>query len=95
MRGKLFMAGVGPKTSTGDALDVLTVIAMDVPGDQLRKWRTGMDQAVATAVAQRPTDTLNPNSERPARAGWGLEPDQIAATEQFHATFSAPPGGGD
>lgn len=85
------MAGARPKTPVADVCDLLTVIAMDVPGEQLQKWRTGMDQATATATAQRMPPVTDRERARDVRAGWGLAPDQVAATERFHATFGARP----
>lgn len=59
--------------------DVLTVIAMDCPGEVLGKWRTGLDRAVATAQAQTQVATVG----RPDRATWGLQPGQIEAHRRF------------
>lgn len=70
VRGKLHMAGVDESTPISTALDVVIVVAMEVPGDELRKWRRELDRALWRV---RPPD----------RETWGLEPHQIAATERL------------
>jgi hypothetical protein len=85
MRGRLIMAGVGPKTPISDALDVLTVIVMDTPGEALQKWRTGMVARAQTTVAD------SAEAYRQMRATWGLQPHQIEAHKKFHQRMG---GGG-
>lgn len=70
IRGKLFMAGVGQRTPLGTALDVLQVLVMDVPVDEIRKWRRELDIALWKVTP-------------PSRETWGLEPDQVVATERL------------
>lgn len=77
IRGRLLIAGVTGNTPVCDALDVVTVIVMDCPGEELRKWRTGMDRAILTAQTKA--------GRVPDRATWGLAPDQI---EQTRAVLS-------
>lgn len=82
MRGRLLIAGIGPRSTISDTLDVLTVILMDTPGEQLEKWRDGLDRAALKSV---PTQTAeSPVARGIDRAGWGTTPDQIAATQRFH-----------
>jgi hypothetical protein len=90
MRGRLFMAGVDNLTPASDALDVLTVVVMDTPGEALGKWRTGIERAAfaakaAASRAQMPTGA--PAAARYDRATWGLAPEQLAASRRFHATM--------
>lgn len=70
LRGRLFMAGVSDRTPLATALDVLTVLVMEVPTDELRKWRRELDAALWKV---RPPD----------RSTWGLLPDQVASTERL------------
>lgn len=62
------MAGVGPRTDLSDALDVLTVVMLEVPEEHLRKWRQGLDRARVAAQAKAGTFD---------RSTWGLAPEQI------------------
>lgn len=62
------MAGVGPTTGIGDALDVLTVIMLEVPQQQLTKWRQAMDRADVAAKAK---------AGKLDRSTWGMAPHQI------------------
>lgn len=87
MRGRLFIAGVGPDTPLGDALDVLTVIVMDTPGEALKKWRTGIDRVVA--AAQIRASAAKSATGKPDRATWGLAPGQIEQTRRFMANMGA------
>jgi len=61
------MAGVTEDIPLGTAIDVLTVLIIDVPTDQIKEWRKQLDDALMR---------VNPRS---ARDTWGLEPDQQAA----------------
>ena len=70
VRGKLFMAGVDVQTPVTTALDVLTVVLMEVPVDDLRKWRQELDRALWRV---RPPD----------RGTWGLLPEHVAAQERL------------
>lgn len=87
MRGRLFLGGVKGKTSIGDVLDCLAVFVMDTPGEQLQKWRTGLDRAVAQATTRLTPDEAVPAQKADIRARWGLEPHQIAETERFMSNF--------
>jgi hypothetical protein len=62
VRGKLFMAGVDDRTPIARSLDVLTVIVMEVPVEDLRKWRRELDAALWRV---RPPD----------RETWGALPE--------------------
>lgn len=92
MRGRLFMAGVQHGTALTDALDVLTVLMVDTPGDTLKKWRDGMDRALAVDTAQAPRTTGEGAAEgrRALRESWGLLPGQV----EQHARFLARTGRG-
>lgn len=79
VRGKLHMAGVDRATPIATAVDVITVIAMDVPTDDLKKWRREFDSALWRV---RPPD----------RATWGLRPDQAAETRRLTAGPAPSPG---
>ena len=79
MRGRLFLGGVTGETPVSDALDVLTVVLMDTPGDALKKWRTGLDRAVAAARARGAVVS----GGKPDRASWGLAPGQVEAQRRF------------
>lgn len=68
MRGRLLMAGIGPAADVNDALDVLTVIMLEIPQEPLRRWRAAMDRAAVVAKAK--AGTLD-------RSTWGLQPHQI------------------
>lgn len=70
MRGKLRMAGVDADTPLRDALDCLQVVIMEVPVDELKKWRREFDSALWKI---RPPD----------RSTWGLAPEQQAATARL------------
>lgn len=70
MRGKLFMAGVDDRTPISAALDVVQVIVMEIPGDELKKWRRELDRALWRV---RPPD----------RETWGLLPEHVAAQERL------------
>ena len=80
MRGRLFIAGISGDTPITDALDVLTVIVMDTPGEALRRWRDGIDRAALAAQ-------ITPRPARHDRDTWGLRPDQIAATQRFMSNW--------
>lgn len=62
------MAGVVATAPLSDVLDMLTVIMLEVPQEQLRKWRSAMDRA--DMVAKAKSGNLD-------RATWGLQPHQI------------------
>lgn len=62
------MAGVVATTPISDVLDVLTVIMLEIPEQQLRKWRTAMDRADVVAKAK---------AGKLDRSTWGLQPHQI------------------
>lgn len=64
------MAGVRSSTPLGDALDVVQVVIMEVPVEELEKWRRRFDVALWGV-------------REPSRETWGLEPSQIAATERL------------
>lgn len=70
LRGKLHMAGIDRSSPIQVAVDVLQVLVMDVPADDLKKWRREMDAAMWKV---RPPD----------RATWGLRPDQQQETERL------------
>lgn len=78
VRGRLFMAGVTDATDLGDALDVLTVVLMDTPGEALGVWRRRMDLVTAQAQAR---------SGRVDRASWGLRPEQVQQQKQAMRTL--------
>lgn len=78
IRGRLFLAGITGATPLGAVLDVLTVIMMDTPGEQLTKWRQGLDRAAITEQAR---------AGRLDRATWGLQPHQIKQQQRFMSTF--------
>lgn len=59
------MAGVDGATPIRTAMDCLTVIVMEVPGDQLKKWRTELDAALHRV-------------QPPSRETWGTLPEQQA-----------------
>lgn len=61
------MAGVDEDTPLGTALDVISVLIIDVPTDQIKQWRKQLDDALVQ---------VNPVS---ARDTWGLEADHQAA----------------
>ncbi len=82
MRGQLFIAGVRDNTPVGAVLDVLTVAVMAAPGEALKKWRTGLDRAVA-AAAYRATRTQPVAQQRLDRATWGLQPGQVEQQRAF------------
>lgn len=67
-RGRLLMAGVTGGTDVSDALDVLTVVMLEIPEKQLREWRQAMDRA--DAVARARTGKFD-------RSTWGLQPHQV------------------
>jgi hypothetical protein len=90
MRGRLFIAGVDARTPVSDALDVLTVVVMDTPGEALKKWRSGIERAAFTAkaaVARTRAPAGAATAGRYDRSSWGLAPEQIEATRRFHATL--------
>lgn len=90
IRGRLFIAGVDARTPASDALDVLTVVVMDTPGEALGKWRTGIDRAAfaaKAAAARARTPVGTPGPARYDRSTWGLAPEQVEATRRFHATL--------
>lgn len=62
------MAGIGPTSGMGDALDVLTVVHLERPEKELREWRARLDRA--EVVAQAKSGTFD-------RRTWGLQPHQI------------------
>jgi hypothetical protein len=70
VRGKLFIAGVDGNTAIATTLDVLQVVVMEVPTDDLRKWRRELDRALWRV---RPPD----------RDTWGLLPEHVAAQERL------------
>jgi hypothetical protein len=70
VRGKLFMAGIDDRIPIATALDVLQVVIMEVPTDDLRKWRRELDRALWRV---RPPD----------RDTWGLLPEHVAAQERL------------
>lgn len=78
VRGKLFMAGVDRGTPIGITCDVITVLAMDVPTDDLVKWRREFDHALWKV---RP----------PSREEWGRLPGQEEQTARL-AGMSVRPG---
>ncbi|MGH9058323.1 MAG: hypothetical protein ACRDZY_02215, partial [Acidimicrobiales bacterium] len=78
MRGRLHMVGVGPATPAATVLDVLTVVIVECPGEPLKRWREGLDRAMATAA--RAAHQAAPAAEAGGqfdRATWGLLPHQI------------------
>lgn len=78
------MAGVGPDTGCGDALDVLTVLMLEIPTQQLRKWRAGIDRAVTAAQVQ---------AGRFDRRTWGLAPHQVEQQRLAMRTLGRGGGG--
>jgi hypothetical protein len=70
IRGKLFMAGVDARTPLCIVLDVLTVLSLETPVDELRKWRKELDAALWRA-------------QPPDRDTWGLRPEHQAQTERL------------
>jgi len=87
MRGRLFLGGARGKTDVRDVLDCLAVFVMDTPGEQLQKWRDGLDRAVARATPARAAQET-PTAAALARSSWGLAPHQIEATERFLSAMS-------
>lgn len=63
LRGRLTMAGITGDTPVAEVLDVLTVLAVEVPKEALTDWRNKLERALWTI---RPPD----------RASWGLAPEQ-------------------
>jgi hypothetical protein len=82
IRGRLVIAGITARTAITDVLDVITVIAMDCPGDALQKWRTGMDRALATRALRNPDPVA---AKKADRASWGLAPGQVESQRAFIA----------
>lgn len=64
------MAGVDRSTPIATACDVIQVVIMDVPSDELKKWRRNFDAALWRI---RPPD----------RSTWGLSPEQQAQTARL------------
>lgn len=62
------MAGVVATTPISDVLDLLTVIMLEIPQEQLRTWRSAMDRAALVADAK---------AGKLDRSTWGLRPHQI------------------
>lgn len=64
------MAGITSTSPIKNAVDVIQVLVMDVPTDDLKKWRNELDAALWKI---RPPD----------RATWGLRPDQQQETQRL------------
>lgn len=62
------MTGVVATTPISDVLDLLTVIMLEIPQEQLRTWRSAMDRAALVADAK---------AGKLDRSTWGLQPHQI------------------
>ncbi|MDN5931178.1 MAG: hypothetical protein L0I24_08960 [Pseudonocardia sp.] len=77
VRGKLWMGGVTHNTPIGVALDVLQVAIMDVPVEELEKWRRQFNHQVWRV---RPPD----------RSTWGLVGDQRAQMGRLAGRGGAP-----
>jgi hypothetical protein len=62
------MASVTSESDVCNVLDVLTVVMLEIPEPQLRKWRQMMDRADVAAKTR---------SGKFDRSQWGLQPHQI------------------
>lgn len=93
------MAGIDDRTPIDVVLDVLTVVVMDTPGQELKKWRAGMDRAGAAVVARQarePDRIVDPTDRESMRANWGLLPGQLESHRRFLETMTGGvPGGPD
>jgi hypothetical protein len=91
------MAGIRDRTPIDVVLDVMTVVVMDTPGQELAKWRAGMDRAGAAMVARQsrqPAHITDPDDRAAMRRQWGLLPGQIDQHRRFLETMTTAPGGG-
>lgn len=77
------MAGVTGSTNSSDVLDVITVLMFEIPAEQLRKYRDRLNRSVAAARVR---------AGQFDRRTWGLQPDQIVATQRLMGRLSNPGG---
>lgn len=72
------MAGVTGTTDLGDALDVITALMFEIPGKALQEYRSRLARQVT--VARIREGKFN-------RRTWGMQPDQIEATQRLMGTL--------
>ena len=85
------MAGIRDRTPIDVVLDVLTVVVMDTPGQELKKWRAGMDRAGAAMASRRDRESdhvVAPEDRAAMRKQWGLLPHQIDQHRRFLDTMT-------
>lgn len=74
VRGRLHMADIGPSTPAAVALDVLTVVVMEIPVKALDKWR--MEMAKTDQLRKIKTGRID-------RSQWGRAPEQQEAMRRL------------
>lgn len=75
------MAGITGATDLGDALDVITAVMFDAPRKALEEYRSRLDRRITAAKV---------SSGQFDRRTWGMQPDQIAATQRLMGTLGNP-----